>query len=66
MGELEEVREELEAAWSEDELSRAEFGDKRLKKRRIKIATEVFKQPLASINQASEDWADAKAARSVF
>lgn len=66
MGELEEVSEAVEASWSEAELAGAEFGDQRLKKRLIKIATEVFKQPLASINQACEDWADAKAAYRFF
>lgn len=32
----------------------------------MKIAAESLKQPLATINQASEDWADAKAAYRFF
>jgi hypothetical protein len=59
-------REESDDEWSEEEFSTAEFGDKRLKKRLVKIAASAFKQLLASINQASEDWADAKAAYRFF
>jgi hypothetical protein len=66
MLEIEESAEELDVAWSEEEFSTAEFGDKRLKKRLVKIASDAFKQPLATINQASEDWASSKAAYRFF
>jgi hypothetical protein len=66
MSVTEEVSEDLEVSWSEEEFSNANFGDKRLKKRLVKIAAESLKQPLATINQASEDWAGAKAAYRFF
>ncbi len=66
MSEKEEVAEEVEVSWSEAEFSEAKFGDKRLNKRLVKIAAGSLKQPLATINQASEDWADAKAAYRFF
>ena len=66
MSEREEVTGEVEVSWSEAEFSEAEFGDKRLKKPLVKIAAGSLKQPLATINQASEDWADAKAAYRFF
>lgn len=54
--------EEVEVDWSEKEFSTASLGDKRLNVRLVKLAEQIGKQPLSSINQAGEAWADAKAA----
>jgi hypothetical protein len=64
--EIQKLAEEVDVAWSEEEFSTAEFGDKRLKKRLVKIVVGAIKQPLATINQASEDWASSKAAYRFF
>lgn len=66
MSEIEEVAEKAERSWSEAEFSGVDFGDQRLNKRLIKIGLESLQQPLATINQASQDWAGAKAAYRFF
>jgi len=55
-----------EDKWSEKEFEEINLGDERLNRRIIKLAEELSKQPQAFINQASEDWADAKAAYRFF
>jgi len=52
--------------WTNEEFSKIEFGDKRLKVRFLKIATQFSKKSEAPINQACEDWADTKAAYRFF
>jgi len=59
-------KEEVEIGWSEREFATSRFGDKRLKSRLIKLAKQFSDKPLSSINQAGEDWADAKAAYRFF
>ena len=59
-------KEEVEIDWSEEEFEGARFSDKRLKTRLVKIAKQFSKQPLSSINQAGEDWADSKGAYRFF
>lgn len=56
------AEENEERDWSEREFGAATLGDKRLNTRLVKLAGEFSKQPLSSINQGCEDWADAKAA----
>ncbi len=52
--------------WIRSEFSQVNFGDKRLKKRFFKVAEDLFAAPLSPINQASENWADTKAAYRFF
>jgi hypothetical protein len=52
--------------WSEEEFEGIDLGDERLNKRIIKLADRLEKQPEGYINQACEDWADAKAAYRFF
>ncbi|MCA1617073.1 MAG: IS4 family transposase [Acidobacteria bacterium] len=56
------AEQEVEVDWSEKEFGAATLGDKRLNVRLVKLAGQFSKQPLSSINQGCEDWADAKAA----
>jgi hypothetical protein len=53
-------------SWCEEELSTVDLGDKRLDWRIREVATRLAAQPMASINQACEDWADTKAAYRLF
>ena len=53
-------------SWCAEELAGAHLGDARLDDRLIEIAVQMSAQPLSSINQACEDWADAKAAYRFF
>lgn len=53
-------------SWCEEELAGVDLGDARLDARLINIAMQLAAQPLSSINQACEDWADAKAAYRLF
>jgi len=53
-------------SWCEEELSTVDLGDKRLDWRIREVATKLAAQPMASINQACEDWADTKAAYRLF
>jgi Transposase DNA-binding len=57
---------DTETKWSEEEFSNVNFGDERLNKRAIKLVEQLATQPQAFINQACEDWADAKAAYRFF
>jgi len=43
--------------WAESELGAADFGDKRLTERFVKIATDIAANPEGSVPQASGDWA---------
>src|SRR5438552_8913721 len=54
------------ARWSEEEFEEINLGDERLNRRIIKLAEQLGAQPQAFINQASEDWADTKAAYRFF
>ena len=55
-----------EVGWCKDEFADAELGDKRLNIRLVKLAQQLSNQPLSSINQACQDWADTKAAYRFF
>jgi len=55
-----------EVSWAQEELGRAELGDKRLTKRLVKLAEQLEAQPFASIPQACESWADTQAAYDFF
>ena len=46
--------------WAESELGDANFGDKRLTKRLVKIARDLSGKPEGSVPQASENWAGTK------
>jgi Transposase DNA-binding/Transposase Tn5 dimerisation domain len=48
--------------WAESELGTADFGDKRLTERFVKIATDLAANPEGSVPQASGDWAGTKGA----
>ncbi len=48
--------------WMQEELGRADFGDKRLTKRFVSLVSDLAAKPEASIPQACEDWASTKAA----
>jgi hypothetical protein len=48
--------------WAESELGEADFGDKRLTKRFIKVARDLAGKPEGSVPQASENWAGTKGA----
>ena len=52
--------------WIRSEFSQINFGDLRLKKRFFTVAEDLFSAPLAPINQASGNWADAKGAYRFF
>jgi len=52
--------------WIRSEFSQIDFCDLRLKKRFFKVAEDLFSAPLSPINQASENWADTKAAYRFF
>lgn len=54
------------ANWAMEEFNNLNLGDKRLNNRVVKIAEEFSEKPTAPINQACEDWADAKAAYRLF
>jgi IS4 transposase len=55
-----------DASWIETELSSANFNELRLNKRFKILAKELSQQPSLPINQASSDWAAAKAAYRFF
>ena len=52
--------------WIENEISEANFGDIRLNRRFRVLAAELAANPSQPINQASTDWASAKAAYRFF
>jgi IS4 transposase len=55
-----------DASWIDAELLSADFNELRLNKRFKILATELSQQPSLPINQASSDWAAAKAAYRFF
>ena len=55
-----------EYQWCIDEFASVEFQDVRLNSRCSELAVQLAMQPSCSINQACEDWADAKAAYRFF
>jgi hypothetical protein len=55
-----------EKAWGEREFKAVELGDKRLEQRLKVVAEDLSARPQAPINQASDDWAAAKAAYRFF
>jgi len=57
---------DAKTSWIRSEFSHVTFGDMRLKKRFLKVAEDLFTAPLSPINQASENWADSKAAYRLF
>jgi len=58
--------ESCDRGWSESELGSVDLGDKRLNKRLLSVAETLSSMPLSPINQASQDWAAAKAAYRLF
>ena len=52
--------------WEKDELGDVSLGDSRLNNRFLQIASDLSSKPLESINKASEDWANTKAAYRFF
>lgn len=52
--------------WSATEFSAVEFQDVRLNRRCQALAAQLSQQPQAPVNQASDDWADTKAAYRFF
>jgi hypothetical protein len=54
------------SSWIEEELSSAQFNDKRLNDRFVKIAIDLADNPSELINSASLDWAASKAAYRFF
>ena len=53
-------------SWAIEELSKVNFGDKRLDKRFLKVASAQALKPQSSINAASADWSCAKGAYRFF
>ena len=51
-----------EESWAVEEFAQVDLKDVRLNRRCQKVADTLGQQPTAPINQASEDWADSKAA----
>jgi hypothetical protein len=47
--------------WAQQEVGHAQFGDRRLSKRLVRIVTDLSDHPEASVPQASGDWAATKA-----
>lgn len=52
--------------WAVEEFAEIDLKDERLNRRFQELAEALGKQPSAPINQASEDWADTKAAYRFF
>lgn len=52
--------------WAKNEFLSADFGDKRLKTRLIKLADRLSESPESPINQACSGWAETKAAYRFF
>ena len=55
-----------ERPWASEEFAHVELQDARLNRRCQALAEALGRQPTAPINQASEDWADTKAAYRFF
>ena len=56
----------VDKGWTEREFAEIELGDRRLERRTREVAEDLSSNPEAPINQASEDWAAAKAAYRLF
>lgn len=54
------------SSWAIEELAKVNFGDKRLDKRFLKVASAQALKPQSSINAASADWSCAKGAYRFF
>lgn len=52
--------------WAIEELSKVDFGDRRLNKRFLKVASAQALKPASSINAANEDWSSIKGAYRFF
>ena len=65
-GVREEDGRETNATWVHDEFAQIQFPDKRLEARFMRVAEQLAAQPQAPINQASQGWADTKAAYRLF
>jgi len=63
---LSSIQHDSAESWCQDEFKLFQCGDKRLNLRIIGIAQNLLEKPLASLNFASENWADAKAAYRFF
>lgn len=48
--------------WAQQEVGHAQFGDRRLTKRLVRLVSDLSRQPEASVPQACGDWAATKAA----
>ncbi|MCI0554308.1 MAG: IS4 family transposase [Anaerolineae bacterium] len=59
---MSEEHQDAEVGWAVEEFSEVDLDDKRLDRRCQELAEKLGKQPMVSINQACEDWADSKAA----
>lgn len=57
---------EAGGAWAKEEFSGIRLGEKRLEKRLVRVAERLFLRPQSPINQASETWAETKAAYRLF
>ncbi len=55
-----------EKSWAEEEFSKVNLGDKRLKKRLIRLCDRFSDAPESPINQACEDWSETKSAYRFF
>ena len=56
----------IEPGWSKEEFKMIDLRDKRLDRRFIRVTENLSSQPLASINQACESWAEVKGAYRLF
>jgi hypothetical protein len=56
----------FDSSWAVDELAKVDFGDKRLDKRFLKVASSQGKTPQLSINASSADWSCVKGAYRLF
>lgn len=62
----EEKQKENDSEWLQNELSTVSLGDKRLNWRLKESAVKLASRPNVSINQACDDWAEAKATYRLF
>ena len=56
----------IEPGWASEEFAAIDFNDRRLDARFVRVAEALSALPTAPINQASDDWADTKAAYRLF
>lgn len=60
------LQERVDPHWCEVEFADLDLGDERLNRRFRKTAQRLSEQPMASINQACESWAETKGAYRLF